>query len=93
MEARELLLITEKGELLYDPTMTDEIMAAVCYEATCDDNVLEGILKTAAVLIGAHTESKALQLRFNRYIQSVRNAVKQQAESHTTGSPKPRQRP
>lgn len=77
MEAREMLIITETGDLLYDPTKGDEIMAAVCYKATCDNHVYDRILKITAALIGASTESKALQLRFNGYFQSVRNAFKQ----------------
>ncbi|MBO6168525.1 MAG: hypothetical protein J6O51_00985 [Bacteroidales bacterium] len=93
MEERELLIITEKYELLYDPTKTDEIMAAVCYKATRDEHVLEGALKIAAALIGVHTESKSLQLRFNEYIQSVRNTFAQQAEKQPPGSPETRQRP
>lgn len=76
MEARELAIITEKGELLYDPTKVDEIMAAVCYRATCDDAVLHTVLRMAAALIGAATDSKQLQLRFNDYIIAVRNALK-----------------
>ena len=75
MKAREILIITETGDIRYDSGKVPEILASVCYRATHDNDFLSVVLKAAAGLIGAMEDSETQQAVFNGYVESVRRAM------------------